>query len=103
MDNSGWTPYTHAVFHGYSHAAVKNILRPLTMFEEPSPFVEIVNSKSKNKLNASAEFAYGHKYLQDQALILVTLGTTDTRKNIDPVKLYNTQLSALSVIPSTSI
>ena len=67
-DNSGWTPHMHAVFRGYSHSAVKDILRPLTIFEEfnRSPSADI-NTKSKNKRNASAEFAYGHRYLKDQS------------------------------------
>ncbi|RIA99322.1 Glycerophosphoryl diester phosphodiesterase family-domain-containing protein [Glomus cerebriforme] len=106
MDNSGWTPHIHAVFRG--HSAVKKILRPVTAFEEPSPLFSTpmnaeINSKSSKKLNStSAELTYGHKYLQDQSLILVTLGNTDLRKSINPVELYNSQISS-SIIPSTSV
>jgi glycerophosphodiester phosphodiesterase len=108
-DNSGWTPHIHAVFRG--HTNVKEILRPLTAFQEPSPLfstltnAEISNndSKSSNKLKgASAELAYGHKYLQEQSLIIVTLGNTDTRKRVNPVELYNTHISSI-LIPSTSV
>jgi glycerophosphodiester phosphodiesterase len=101
LDNSGWNPHIHAVFRGHSHSAVKDILRPLTIFEEHNPSATI-SPKSKSKLNASA-FAYGHKYLRDQSMIIVTLGNTDTRKCVNPVELYNTQISSLSVVPSTSI
>ncbi|GBC00079.1 hypothetical protein RclHR1_03740003 [Rhizophagus clarus] len=103
-DNSGWTPHIHAVFRGYN--AVKEFLRPLTAFVEPRPLFSTItntetssdNSKSFNKPEgASAELAYGHKYLQDQSLIIVTLGNTDMRENVNPVDLYNTK------IPSTSI
>lgn len=108
-DNSGWTPHIHAVFRG--HTAVKEILRPLTAFQEPSPlFSTLANaeisknkSKSSNKLEgASAELAYGHRYLQDQSLIIVTLGNIDTRKSVSPVDLYNTYISSTS-IPLTSV
>ncbi|CAB4400624.1 unnamed protein product [Rhizophagus irregularis] len=104
-DNSGWTPHIHAVFRGYT--AVKEILRPLTAFQEPSPLfsteISKNNSKSFNKPEgASAELAYGHRYLQDQSLILVTLGNTDTRNSVSPVDLYNTYISSTS-IPVTSV
>ncbi|CAI2163526.1 15600_t:CDS:10 [Funneliformis geosporum] len=100
MDYSGWTPHIHAVFRG--HYAVKNILCPLTAFEEPNPSPIIANVEINSAISnvASAEFAYGHKYLQDQSLILVTLGNTDTRKNNVPVELYNT---SISMMPPTLI
>ncbi|CAG8559760.1 16394_t:CDS:10 [Funneliformis mosseae] len=100
MDYSGWTPHVHAVFRG--HYAVKNILRPLTAFEEPNPSPIIANVEINSDISnvTSAEFAYGHKYLQDQSLILVTLGNTDTRKDNVPVELYNT---SISMMPPTLI
>ncbi len=91
IDNFGWTPHIHSVFRG--HSAVREILRPKTAFGEPSPPL-IIND------DASADLAYGHKYLQDQSLILVTLGITDIRKDVVPVELYNARIP--SIAPSTS-
>src|ERR1044072_9766197 len=96
-DNSGWTPYIHAAFRGLSHSKIKDFLRPKTTLEKPNPPSQI-NSNSNE-----SGFTYGHGYLQDQSMILITLGNTDSRKCVDPVELYDTPSTSISLVVDANV
>ncbi|CAG8500548.1 1090_t:CDS:10, partial [Acaulospora colombiana] len=81
FDSRGWTPHMHAIFRG--HIFVKNILQPLTSPYELDNFTPMPADGDVK----SSVIEYGHKYLQDQSLLFVTLGSTDARKSVVPVKL----------------
>lgn len=128
-DVSGWTPKEHAALRG--HLAIANHLAQFT----PAPVLH-ENSESRaspvippsdstslgdRRSNGVAKETngtqrvpeplkeFGHRYLKDETLVLVSLGTMDTRKSLAPVSLENialtdahaTQLdTALSVVVS---
>ncbi|CAG8676126.1 23030_t:CDS:2 [Cetraspora pellucida] len=100
VDYSGWTPHMHAVFRG--HLTMKNILRPSnqTILSSISTNHEIMVSPQDNisRQETSAEVINQNRYLKDQSLIIVTLGTTDIRKDdIVPIK-FNNKLSYSSPV-----
>ncbi|CAG8636760.1 20592_t:CDS:10 [Dentiscutata erythropus] len=90
VDNSGWTPHMHAVFHG--HFKMIDILRP------PRETILSSFSADHNIMVSSQDNIAERKYLQDQSLIFVTLGTTDARINIAPIELYNTIKTPVSIV-----
>ncbi|KAF9115356.1 Glycerophosphocholine phosphodiesterase [Mortierella sp. AM989] len=44
--------------------------------------------KNGGKQLKTAHRAYGHKYLEDESLIVVTLGSNDIRSAVEPIELY---------------
>jgi glycerophosphodiester phosphodiesterase len=132
-DLSGWLPIEHAALRG--HLTISSMLAELnptpTTLDVPSPHLRPSNSLGTSpKHNFSIEDrrsnnpqgrdapripepvkTFGHRYLTDEALVLVSLGSMDNRKNIPAVTLDNipladahaTQLdTALSLVVSAS-
>ncbi|KAG5461046.1 MAG: hypothetical protein BJ554DRAFT_6830, partial [Olpidium bornovanus] len=58
---------------------------------------------SQSRTNSDAQRAYGHRYLDKQSMVIVTLGTTDSRHPVAPVELYNTRMPMASFMPATSV
>ncbi|CAG8445539.1 10238_t:CDS:10 [Scutellospora calospora] len=86
-DEFGWTPYMHAVFRG--HFSFKDDLRP-----SREPFLSLLvetpqNIISQQEVSTKSKFMSG-QYLQDQSLIFVTLGTTDSRQDISFIEFDDT-------------
>ncbi|KAI9809175.1 MAG: hypothetical protein M1825_002466 [Sarcosagium campestre] len=126
VDQSGWTAKEHAALRG--HMAIARKLDDLTRSEvsesgsspstsyssSPPTTTSIGDRTSQVVPNGGASIrpsikAFGHRYLTTESMILVSLGTMDTRKTIDAVKLdqiplsnaHSTQLdTALSVVVS---
>ncbi|KAF9203827.1 Glycerophosphocholine phosphodiesterase [Haplosporangium sp. Z 27] len=48
----------------------------------------ISGGKNSGRHLKTAHRAYGHKYLEDESLIVVTLGSNDVRSTVEPVELY---------------
>ncbi|KAK8193210.1 glycerophosphodiester phosphodiesterase GDE1 [Phyllosticta capitalensis] len=121
-DLSGWTAKEHAALRG--HLDIANALAAVTpppaSSKQPDPTVRPEsppnssieerrsNGASKERISEPVK-TFGHRYLKDQTLLLVSLGSMDMRKNIEPVKLddipiteaHATQLdTALSVVVS---
>lgn len=107
-DLSGWTPREHAVLRG--HITIGRRLAAATGSDTselgPSSVLSIsppsssslassldekashaVNSASVSGRHSQPVKRFGHRYLSGESLVLVSLGTMDTRKNIDPVQL----------------
>lgn len=124
-DGDGWTAREHAALRGHldiigelakiaptkagtvealappTHASSLEERRSKTLNREPS-----YQQKSIESLKS-----FGHRYLTDQTMILVSLGSMDPRKDVEAVKLddipisdaHTTQLdTALSVVVSAS-
>ncbi|KAF9179517.1 Glycerophosphocholine phosphodiesterase [Haplosporangium sp. Z 11] len=76
--------------------------------QSPSPPPLRVDSPSisggRNSVKASKTVhrAYGHKYLADDSLILVTLGSNDIRSTIEPVELFHTDQQNSFLTASTA-
>ncbi|CAG8517848.1 33345_t:CDS:2, partial [Racocetra persica] len=91
-DYSGWTPHMHALFRG--HLTMKNILRPSGEINIPSLSTnnETMVSPQDNvsRQEASVNVMNQNRYLEDNSLIFITLGTTDIRKDIVPIKFNDT-------------
>ncbi|KAF2094591.1 glycerophosphocholine phosphodiesterase [Rhizodiscina lignyota] len=124
-DSSGWTPREHAALRGHMDIArrLTEVLPPplLTAPDSssgvsgspPNPHSlgerrSNVNIKESGKMSQPVK-TFGHRYLNKESMILLSLGTMDMRKNVDPVKLddipladaHATQLdTALSVVVS---
>ena len=120
-DTSGWTAKEHAALRG--HMDVANALADLTaspVSSDPeSPLSTSITDRKMNGIasgNGSSKSVepvktYGHRYLTNDTMILVSLGTMDSRKAVEAVNLdhipltdaHSTQLdTALSVVISAN-
>ncbi|KAG0089523.1 Glycerophosphocholine phosphodiesterase, partial [Podila epicladia] len=61
-------------------------------------------SGGRNNVKASKAVhrAYGHKYLENESLILVTLGSNDIRSTVEPIELFHTESSNSFLTASTA-
>ena len=132
LDTSGWTAKEHAALRG--HMDIAKVLADVTVLPSSSlldpPSVSCVNAIASNKSLAERKSnatingngngtlrstepvkTYGHRYLTEETMILVSLGTMDTRKVVEAVNLdripladaHSTQLdTALSIVVSAS-
>ncbi|MCJ1383165.1 Glycerophosphocholine phosphodiesterase [Xylographa soralifera] len=125
-DTSGWTCTEHAALRGHLEIARKLVLmippklsNAELLTKNPSPPTSSLAERKSNSLAASNGASrvpepvksFGHRYLTNESMILVSLGTMDTRKAIEAVKLdripfadaHHTQLdTALSVVVSAT-
>jgi glycerophosphodiester phosphodiesterase len=129
FDSSGWTAKEHASLRG--HIKIAKRLAEVTAGPEaldsetsthPSTSPPMSNSLADRKSNgfgapthasrpSEPVKTFGHRYLTDETMILVSLGTMDMRKNIKAVNLdriplanaHSTQLdTALSLVVSAN-
>ncbi|KAF3765457.1 GDPD-domain-containing protein [Cryphonectria parasitica EP155] len=132
LDSSGWTAKEHAALRG--HLSIARLLRENTRVDEvlsttegedgqpatnagtSPPEVSSLGDRRSNAVASSLRAAepvktFGHRYLKDESLVLVSLGSMDMRKDVDAVKLdrvplteaHTTQLdTALSVVVSAN-
>ncbi|KAH8705135.1 putative glycerophosphocholine phosphodiesterase Gde1 [Talaromyces proteolyticus] len=135
-DSSGWTAKEHAALRGHLKIAKRlaevtpqpELTEPEVTVPVPStlsnssspPSSSLVERKSNNAngnpgspgLRATEPLkSFGHRYLTDESMVLVSLGTMDTRKTVPAVSLdqipiasaHSTQLdTALSIVVSAS-
>lgn len=124
-DTSGWTAKEHAALRG--HIDIAKVLTEVTasppssdsdtpsshpsQTSRPNESKKLNGTNNGNGATKSVEpvKTYGHRYLTKETMILVSLGTMDSRKAIDAVNLdripladaHSTQLdTALSVVVS---
>ncbi|KAI9696338.1 MAG: Glycerophosphocholine phosphodiesterase [Bogoriella megaspora] len=129
LDSSGWSAKEHAALRG--HIAVSRRLAELTQIVQSSAETTTTKSTSlspppspsnrphgiakdgRQRVSKASEpvKTFGHRYLTQDSMILVSLGTMDSRKEVNPVKLDNISLAdahateldtALSVVVSAS-
>ena len=129
IDSSGWTAKEHASLRG--HIEIARLLAEVTATAESTPSETSTNAstsppmsssltdRKSNAYNNQATPAkisepvksFGHRYLSDETMILVNLGTMDTRKTVTAVNLdriplanaHSTQLdTALSIVVSAT-
>ena len=122
-DYSGWTAKEHAALRG--HMDIARILEGCSTVADPgnspralSPpsSTSLLDRKSKTPSNGSLRIlepvkTFGHRYLIDDTMVLVSLGSMDLRKEVQAVSLdriplaeaHMTQLdTALSLVVSAS-
>lgn len=135
FDSSGWTAKEHAALRGHLDIALRlaeitptpvvteseSVNIPVPTSSSSPPQSSLVERKSNSNVNASsgsptsrtpeAIKSFGHRYLTNEAMILVSLGTMDMRKYVPAVSLdqipvssaHSTQLdTALSIVVSAS-
>lgn len=130
LDTSGWTAKEHATLRGHMAIARTLTAKPtapkavdvdsslLETFFPTSIHHSRVDRKSNGSTNGNSTGrgpesvkTFGHRYLTNEAMILVSLGTMDMRKetravNLDRIPLANAHLTqldtALSVVVSAS-
>lgn len=125
VDSSGWTPKEHAALRGHVDIAARlDDLAPSTDQSSPAtsastspPTSTSLNDRRSNGLGAAVPptkvtepvKTFGHRYLTDQSMVLVSLGSMDARRSLRPVNLdriplanaHSTQLdTALSMVVS---
>ncbi|KAL9110192.1 MAG: hypothetical protein Q9227_005253 [Pyrenula ochraceoflavens] len=127
IDSSGWTCKEHASLRG--HIDIANRLAEVTPQPENEsdvstaastspPSSSLINRKSNSSISSNFTpnvrtpepvKSFGHRYLTDESMVLVSLGTMDTRKSVSAVSLdripmksvHTTQLdTALSIVIS---
>ncbi|KAH7153196.1 Glycerophosphoryl diester phosphodiesterase family-domain-containing protein [Dactylonectria macrodidyma] len=120
-DSSGWMAREHAALRG--HMDIAHLLttpveeeetkRPVENLQSSLSSIEERRSNGANGTPRPAEpvKSFGHRYLTDESLVLVSLGSMDMRKNVEPVSLdriplaeaHTTQLdTALSIVVTAS-
>jgi glycerophosphodiester phosphodiesterase len=124
-DQSGWTAKEHAALRGYLDIAelIGKLQEALPQHrsaigdhhtEKNGQEPKKVNGKPNGNGNIPIKplrpvKTFGHRYLTDETMILLSLGSMDTRKQVDPVNLdvipmaraHSTQLdTALSIVVS---
>jgi glycerophosphodiester phosphodiesterase len=128
-DSSGWTAKEHAALRG--HVKIAYLLSDALSKHHPdeqksaspkslssSPLNSLADRKSAPSSNGNQAArnsepikTFGHRYLTDETMVLVSLGTMDMRKKIEVVNLdrvplavaHSTQLdTALSVVVSAT-
>lgn len=132
FDTDGWTAKEHAALRGHMDIALAlaDVTASPTSFDTRSPRLTPTIATTPNKsladrksngngtTNCNGQLrnfepvkTYGHRYLTKETMILVSLGTMDTRKTVEAVNLdripltdaHSTQLdTALSVVVSAS-
>ncbi|KAJ2984718.1 hypothetical protein NUW58_g5913 [Xylaria curta] len=111
-DSFGWTAKEHAALRG--HMGVAELLAPYTTLLSVSPDVNGEGSSETSSSNPSpppeassledrksngstritdAVKSFGHRYLKDECLVMVSLGSMDMRKDVEPVKLDRVPLA----------
>ncbi|RYP09799.1 hypothetical protein DL764_001053 [Monosporascus ibericus] len=120
-DSFGWTAKEHAALRG--HLKIAEFLEPFTPPFESQAAPEESRSSSPTEMSSLEDRrsdannratlepikSFGHRYLKDASLVMVSLGSMDPRKNVDAVKLDHVPLAeahtnqldtALSVVVS---
>ncbi|KAI4867029.1 glycerophosphodiester phosphodiesterase GDE1 [Hypoxylon rubiginosum] len=108
-DSFGWTPQEHAALRG--HLEIAKLLAESTVNSPPSNGVEETqtpptappspsdtSSLEDRRSNGSTRItepikSFGHRYLTDTSLVMVSLGSMDMRRNIEAVKLDRVPLA----------
>jgi glycerophosphodiester phosphodiesterase len=125
VDSSGWTAREHAALRG--HVDIAGRLAELsadndqdtdssTSVSSSPPTSSSISERNSNGLGSLAAIkvsdpvkTFGHRYLTEKSMILVSLGSMDARKNVKAVNLdriplvnaHSTQLdTALSIVVS---
>ncbi|KAL7747231.1 Glycerophosphocholine phosphodiesterase [Sorochytrium milnesiophthora] len=106
-DSDGFTPYEHAVFR--AHHSCSRLLKPTnnkrSVPAPSSPDLSKTSNKPKNSNGdpAHVERSYGHKYLRDNATVLVTLGTNNIhRLGMSPIHFAKDIYLPHTDIPATN-
>lgn len=129
-DSSGWTAREHAALRG--HLPIARLLaahslppddatttsassddeKSMTSTSPPAEYSSLGDRRSNGSTRlADPVKSFGHRYLKNESLVLVSLGSMDMRKNTEAVKLdrvplteaHATQLdTALSVVVSAN-
>ena len=129
VDFSGWTAKEHASLRG--HIKIARLLAEVVAAPESSPSETSTNASTSPPMSSSLTErksngsigqstiskttepvkSFGHRYLTDETMVLVSLGTMDTRKPVSAVNLdripvanaHSTQLdTALSIVVSAA-
>ncbi|KAI2632696.1 glycerophosphodiester phosphodiesterase GDE1 [Hypomontagnella submonticulosa] len=110
MDSFGWTAKEHAALRG--HLDIARLLAKHTVNspstngvdETPTPpsvqasapeTTSLEDRKSDGTTRITEPIkSFGHRYLKNNSLVMVSLGSMDMRKNIEPVKLDRVPLTS---------
>lgn len=114
-DEGGWTPMEHACLRG--HLEIADMLKPLSpekLYRSTNSSTSSLESTSNNKQKVGEIYralkpknklptpvkSFGHRYLQDESFIIITLGSNDSRNTDSAVCLDRVPISK---VPSTEL
>ena len=121
LDTSGWTAKEHAALRGHMNIARLLTEKTSTLNQpvqgsstkasaSPAQSLSLTDRKSNSALRTTEPVkTFGHRYLTNESMVLVSLGTMDIRKTVEVVTLdriplaeaHSTQLdTALSLVVS---
>ncbi|KAJ1968647.1 Glycerophosphocholine phosphodiesterase, partial [Dimargaris verticillata] len=122
LDHTGWNAHERAAYCG--HCQVAEVLRPLSrppiealmQLKASKPLVSPGQPASQSSEGKAAELksdanlsfierTYGHTYLQNQALLVLTMGSNDTTDQTTPVNLRSDLFDVIfnTVSPATAL
>ncbi|KAI8634486.1 glycerophosphodiester phosphodiesterase GDE1 [Xylariaceae sp. FL1651] len=107
-DSFGWTAKEHAALRGHLDVArllesnsdiLKNDglenVESVTTGSSPPPEISSLEDRRSNGSTRVADpiKSFGHRYLKDECLVMVSLGSMDMRKDVEPVRLDRVPLA----------
>ncbi|WPH04590.1 glycerophosphodiester phosphodiesterase gde1 [Acrodontium crateriforme] len=107
-DWSGWTPQEHASLRGHLDIArrLAQLTPPPSLRSSPEISAQVASnaasledrrsngvSKEAGARPSETVKTFGHRYLTDESMVLVSLGTMDNRKELESVILENIPLT----------
>ncbi|ORY85666.1 Glycerophosphoryl diester phosphodiesterase family-domain-containing protein [Protomyces lactucae-debilis] len=104
VDLSGWTAMEHAVFRGHIECGKALVPMsppgPTSVFEGVRPHMTPRHSSSETRDGLTGKVqpvkSFGHRYLKDKCMIIVTLGSTDSRRVRSPIQLDKVPIAEAS-------
>ncbi|KAA8565517.1 hypothetical protein EYC84_009375 [Monilinia fructicola] len=90
-DAGGWTAREHAALRG--HMDIAERLAQVELERGTSGSDKSTTSSSNPPRATEPVKTFGHRYLTNESMILVSMGSMDMRKNVPAVKLENIPLS----------
>lgn len=79
VDFNGWTASDHAIFRGHLDIGKLTKTQDPTIHLKPELAEKTIGKIGKSKSVSRASRVYGHKYLTDLSMIIITLGSNDVR------------------------
>ncbi|KAK3838316.1 MAG: Glycerophosphoryl diester phosphodiesterase family-domain-containing protein [Linnemannia elongata] len=91
-------PMTRNLSSGSTETPVRSQSPDIPRVDSPP----VSGGKNSIKASKTVHRAYGHKYLEDESLIVVTLGSNDIRSTVEPVELLHQGNSTSFLTESTA-
>ncbi|KAG5438532.1 hypothetical protein PCANB_002636 [Pneumocystis canis] len=93
-DFSGWTALEHAVFRGHMNCVDFLMTPKIREYVQKTALTHRDNEEKHQKFSIDDDEeifnpikSFGHPYIEDKTMILITLGSTDPHENVIPIEI----------------